>query len=407
MATVDEQSKQQKKKKLSGIRTFFNNRVTSRQQKKMSRTTSMPVGLELISNDTTDGWNVISHAKRNSGIDSRDLLNIKPLFHRPQSEYLDFISEKSDFTIPHDRKMSDQSEDLQTNSVERSDDLSSLPSSSVADDDEWNNLSPSGYQFDLRKAYSDINLTNGYDNDFIHGNLIKTNTKQVYAREKIPLLTNRNRAPKLPSVDQNKSKYKQKNHKHPNAIRQKRYRKYKAPIPPTKANLNGVPNVQEITDKIDISKVVRSDSQTSLHRTRSFMRERRQSTMDKKRRLSAESKDIFENANLAENINQLKYLVELEIESVLLNKTYDQALCTMWCKEISTKVRDKVRHKTEKNYKVVANTYIGANCRSSEGEDSTHVSVQGITNPSTDKFLTVAFEGNNFFVWVTLCLFEY
>ena len=102
-------------------------------------------------------------------------------------------------------------------------------------------------------------------------------------------------------------------------------------------------------------------------------------------------------------IDAIKALVETEIHNKLDDKTFDANLVTNWCKDISNTVRDKLKHITRNKKKIITTTYIG----SKVNQSGVHVSVRCEKNTNTDEFITVALEGEDFFVWVTLLLADY
>ena len=103
----------------------------------------------------------------------------------------------------------------------------------------------------------------------------------------------------------------------------------------------------------------------------------------------------------------LKTVIQDVIHLILSDKTYDDKLVTRWCKDICVKVRDRLLRVNEMRHKVVVNTHIAGKVRTGDGSDSIHVATRCEANATNDRFVTVALEGEDLYVWVTVLLLHY
>ena len=99
------------------------------------------------------------------------------------------------------------------------------------------------------------------------------------------------------------------------------------------------------------------------------------------------------------NIKEIRAIVENIIRRKLSDEVFDASKVTEWCKEVSNSSRDRVKSLTHDQRKIIVQTYIGP--RSTQ--DGTQVAIK-CQRESADNFITVAFEGTQFFVWVSLFL---
>ena len=103
----------------------------------------------------------------------------------------------------------------------------------------------------------------------------------------------------------------------------------------------------------------------------------------------------------------LRTVVQDVIQLILADKQYDDKLVTRWCKDICVKVRDRLLRVNELRHKVVVNTHIAGKVRTDEGSESIHVATRCEANAADDRFVTVAMEGEDLYVWVTILLLQY
>lgn len=125
----------------------------------------------------------------------------------------------------------------------------------------------------------------------------------------------------------------------------------------------------------------------------------------RRRRKSRRSTSSDNNTDSDEyvSIEDIQKLIEEEIHYELDGKSFNSKLVTLWCKDISNSVRDKLKFITKNKKKVVVTTYIGSKINDS----GVHVSVKCQKQMNTDDFLTVALEGEDMVTWVTLLLADY
>lgn len=103
------------------------------------------------------------------------------------------------------------------------------------------------------------------------------------------------------------------------------------------------------------------------------------------------------------SIDEIHRIVEDVVHITLDDKQFDDKHVLLWCKEISNGLRDRLKTVTRNKRKVVATTYIG----SKTNGDGAHVNVKCQKHMNMDDFITVALEGEDMFVWVTLLLSDY
>ena len=103
------------------------------------------------------------------------------------------------------------------------------------------------------------------------------------------------------------------------------------------------------------------------------------------------------------SVNEIRALVEGILKRKLGDKTFDETLVTGWCKDIVNTVRDQVKLITDTKRKVIASTYIGPKSQ----ESSVHVAIQCQKQMNKDDFITVAYESESLFVWVSLMMANY
>ncbi|XP_066931806.1 uncharacterized protein [Clytia hemisphaerica] len=103
------------------------------------------------------------------------------------------------------------------------------------------------------------------------------------------------------------------------------------------------------------------------------------------------------------SVNEIRVLVEGILKRKLGDKTFDETLVTSWCKDIVNTVRDQVKLITDTKRKVIASTYIGPKSQ----ESSVHVAIQCQKQMNKDDFITVAYESESLFVWVSLMMANY
>ena len=102
--------------------------------------------------------------------------------------------------------------------------------------------------------------------------------------------------------------------------------------------------------------------------------------------------------------HDIRFYMESKVKEVLDGKSYDPVYVTTWCKQISNAVRDRFKRHGDIKRKVIVSTHIGAK---QTVADNAHVSVKCEHDIGTDKFITVALEGGDLYVWVTMLLVEY
>ena len=85
------------------------------------------------------------------------------------------------------------------------------------------------------------------------------------------------------------------------------------------------------------------------------------------------------------------------------NQRFDSRLVTMWCRDISNGIQDKLKTFTDNHRKIVVTTYIGSKANKS----CAYINVKCQTIAETDKFVTVALEGEDMYIWVTLLMADY
>lgn len=107
------------------------------------------------------------------------------------------------------------------------------------------------------------------------------------------------------------------------------------------------------------------------------------------------------------SVEDIQCLVEGILKRKLADKTFEEARVTTWCKEIVNTVRDQIKLITEESLssrrKVIASAYIGPKTK----ENSVHVAIKCQKQMNTDDFITVAYESDSLFVWVSLMMAKY
>ena len=107
------------------------------------------------------------------------------------------------------------------------------------------------------------------------------------------------------------------------------------------------------------------------------------------------------------SVEDIQCLVERILIRKLSDKTFEEARVTTWCKEIVNTVRDQIKLITEESFssrrKVIASAYIGPKTK----ENSVHVAIKCQKQMNTDDFITVAYESDSLFVWVSLMMAKY
>ena len=107
------------------------------------------------------------------------------------------------------------------------------------------------------------------------------------------------------------------------------------------------------------------------------------------------------------SVEDIKCLVEGILKRKLADKMFEEARVTTWCKDIVNTVRDQIKLITEESFssrrKVIASAYIGPKTK----ENSVHVAIKCQKQMNTDDFITVAYESDSLFVWVSLMMAKY
>ena len=165
--------------------------------------------------------------------------------------------------------------------------------------------------------------------------------------------------------------------------------------------------------KLSLNQKETKDAESELERNL-YVRKSKSFQHQKKRELfanqtkhySAEAEDDqHRNKNLPSlEHNDLRTLMELEATRVLDGRCYDPKVAAKWSKEISGSIRERLRHHTSRNYKIVVNTFIGTVGLT---EEHVHVACQSVTDPVDDRFIMTALKTDELFVAITLLLLKY
>ena len=103
------------------------------------------------------------------------------------------------------------------------------------------------------------------------------------------------------------------------------------------------------------------------------------------------------------SIDDIQAMVEGILKRKLSDKMFNENLVTTWCKEIVNQIRDQIKLLTDAKRKVIASAYIGPKT----GDNSVHVAIKSQKQMNSDDFITVAFESESLFVWVSLMMAKY
>jgi len=103
------------------------------------------------------------------------------------------------------------------------------------------------------------------------------------------------------------------------------------------------------------------------------------------------------------SVDDIRAMVEGVLKRKLSDKVFNESLVTTWCKEVVNQIRDQIKLLTDAKRKVIASAYIGPKT----GENSVHVAIKCQKQMNTDDFITVAFESDSLFVWVSLMMAKY
>ena len=396
------------KRKISNFKTLFS--VPKKGSGGLSRASSVPVNLDDLGlEDSPEEWNSINRriSKRKKSVSMDDDSCVRS---RPLSECL-HLSLDIPSSLQSTRKVSNQSLPASWTHDTIHTLLHSPASRRLSrqeyfnEEDEWLTTSSSSIDNDIRhvtcaieRAVPSVNIERASPllRKDLNGNLLEDPTKSRDDSSLEPYKANTD------SCRQN----------------MKLAKRNSLPLPDRATFLDSKSIPPEIDEPIIVpiiaDEVKNSSSQSesdppkglSRLKTKSFLRQKRRSIHDRKRRLTSECYDMFFHTSFALNTQQLKLLLEYEVQNFLTDKKYCEKLVTKWCKEITNKIRDKIKKAiSDQNYKIVVSAHIGSKLFSNH--DTIHVAIRNACDPLKDRFITVALEGEDLFVWVSLFLLEF
>ena len=364
--------------KINSVKSFFSDRNKFRQGS-LSRNASMPDIYAAMGNgDHTTPENLRNNNKSNVKLRNKSSRHGGKLSLRPRSECLEFINEDEGLTptMPWMRRhmMQDYS-----------------PASTISTRSDYSYRSP--LMFDEREEFMSASQTNlatplpslikmadSFDSLLSDGGISS-------------LDENHNNAPLFPKFPTDNRKMTKSKDRH-----DKNQRDTNSPVV-DKSNGNGLDN--GLTDNLQRNLYVRKSKSFQHQKTKGLF------PAERTKHYSAEAEDITRNRG--KNLPSLEYkdlqtLMEVEATRVLDGRGYDPKTAAKWSKEISGSIRERLRHHTSRNYKIVVNTFIGTVGMSQE---NVHVACQSVTDPTTDRFIMIALKTDEFFVAITLLLLKY
>ena len=365
------------RKKINSVKSFFSDRNKLRQGS-LSRNASMPDIYAAMGNGDQ-----MSFINNKSSVKLRDKSNRNgaKLSLRPRSECLEFIDENEGLTptMPWMRRhmMHDYSP---ASTISMRSDYNYRPPLMFDERDEFINSS-SASQTDLTAAPSPslLKMAESFDSLLSDGGF--------------SLDENHNEAPlfpKFPTANDKQGTYKA-----------------------NKRSADGLQNktkpIVENTNIADDNVTAQSILQRNLliRKSKSFQHQKKKDlfSAEQTKYFSAEAEDVNREKNLPSlEQKDLKILMENEANRVLDGRSYDPKTAAKWSKEISGSIRERLRHHTSRNYKIVVNTFIGT---IGVSEENVHVACQSMTDPITDRFIMVALRTDDLFVAITLLLLKY
>ena len=158
-------------------------------------------------------------------------------------------------------------------------------------------------------------------------------------------------------------------------------------------------------DHVDSKEVSDNHSKRIFKKQRSLYKNKRQN-QHKKLCKSFSSDATMIGASLIAELEtrvhetDVRKIIENEIESVISDKKYDELLVQKWSKDICTQVRDQIRSKTGKQYKVLVNALIGSIDQTNrENRETAGVCIQNCIQKE-DCFVLSAMENEDLFISV-------
>ena len=99
---------------------------------------------------------------------------------------------------------------------------------------------------------------------------------------------------------------------------------------------------------------------------------------------------------------KFKLIIFNETNALTFNKVFQDMNMSKICRAISRRIMESVKRNTKDGFKIICNTYMGPKIHSSH--NFVHVSTSSQTESIRDIFLTMPYEGDDYFVWVTLMI---
>ena len=364
------------RKKINSVKSFFSDRNKLRQGRgSLSRNASMPDIYAAMGNGD---HMTLNHNNKLGGVKLRDKSNNRngaKLSLRPRSECLEFIDENEGLTptMPWMRRhmMHDYSP---ASTISTRSDYNYRPPLMFDERDEL--MSASASQTDLTAAPpspSLLNMAESFDSLLSEGGFSS-------------LDENHNEAPLFP--------------KFPTGINKSKERSVDV-----EKQEKTVANNTNIADGNVTTQILQRNLQ--IRKSKSFQHQKKKDlfSADQSKYFSAEAEDINREKKLPSlEQKDLQTLMEIEANRVLDGRSYDPKTAAKWSKEISGSIRERLRHHTSRNYKIVVNTFIGT---IGVSQENVHVACQSATDPITDRFIMVALKTDDLFVAITLLLLKY